>query len=109
MSWDIDRATRRTMQGGAKSKSSCELREDCRRSMYSRRQATTRPATEFLLWRLRAVFKVILVFCAMGLLASPCLAQIPVSPPPPPPPGQHPHPPKQAPLLTPTLLTLSLH
>ena len=63
--------------------------------MYSRRQATTRPATEFLLWRLRAVFKVILVFCAMGLLASPCLAQIPVSTPQPPPPGQDPNAGKQ--------------
>src|ERR1700676_2700051 len=91
MSWDIDQTTRRTMHGGGKSRLSCALREDCRRSMFSPRRATTHPATEFPYGRLRALFNLLLLFCAMALFASPCLAQLPIPNAQPLPPGQDPN------------------
>jgi Ca-activated chloride channel family protein len=63
--------------------------------MYSRRRAITRPATEFPFWRLRGLFNLILLFCAMALLVSPCFAQIPIPATQPPPPGQDANPGKQ--------------
>jgi Ca-activated chloride channel family protein len=63
--------------------------------MCSRRRVTTRPATEFPLWRVRALFNLLLVFCAMALLVSPCLAQIPLPTTQPTPPGQDPNAGKQ--------------
>src|ERR1700676_3595407 len=95
MSWDIDQTTRRTMHGGGKSRLSCALREDCRRSMFSPRRATTPPATEFSFRRLRALCNLVLLFCAMAILVSPCLAQLPIPSPQPPPPGQDPNAGKQ--------------
>jgi Ca-activated chloride channel homolog len=56
--------------------------------MFSLRQVTTHPATEFPYWRLRALFNLFLLFCAMAFFASPCLAQIPVPNRQPLPPGQ---------------------
>jgi Ca-activated chloride channel family protein len=56
--------------------------------MFSLRRVTTRPATEFPYGRLRAFGNLPLVFCAMALFASPCLAQIPVPNRQPLPPGQ---------------------
>jgi len=56
--------------------------------MFSLRRVTTHPATEFAYWRLRALFSVLLFFCATAFILSPCLAQIPVPNPQPLPPGQ---------------------
>src|SRR3984893_4261791 len=88
MSWDIGQATRHTMHVGAKSRSSCALREDCRRSTFSPKQATTRQATKFVLSMIRPLSHLTLVLCAMALFVSPCFAQIPIPTPQPTPPGQ---------------------
>ena len=78
MFWDTGRATRRTMHAGAKSRSSCALREDCRRSTFSPKQATTRQATNFVFSIIRPFSHLILALCAMALFVAPCLAQIPL-------------------------------
>src|SRR5438105_13511271 len=85
----IDQATRLTMRGGGRSRSSCAPREGSRPCPFIRRRGTTLPATNFKLRLTRAaVFLVAIIVCG-ELFASPASAQIPVSsPPPPPPPGQ---------------------
>src|SRR5579872_2768521 len=95
MSWDIGRATRRTMHAGEKSKSSCELREGCRRLTSLRRQATTRLATERTTWSLRPLLHVFVLIFAVTVLVPLSFAQIPIPAPQPPPPGQDPNAGKQ--------------
>src|SRR5271168_1615402 len=100
MSWDIGRATKPTMHVGEKSKSSCALPRDCRRSMFTQERVTTRPATEFFPLRALSLSRMLLIFCAVALpvsawLVSPGLAQIPTTTPQPLPPGQDPNAGKQ--------------
>src|SRR5579872_612022 len=95
MSWDIGRATRRTMHVGEKSKSSCELREVCRRSTSLRRQATTRLATERTNWSLRPLLHLFVLLFAVTVFVPLSFAQIPIPTPQPPPPGQDPNANKQ--------------
>src|SRR5580693_6041084 len=61
---------------------------DCRRSTFSPKPATTRPATKFVFSITHSFSRLTLVLCAMALFVAPCLAQIPIPTPQPPPPGQ---------------------
>src|SRR5580704_11150958 len=82
MSWDIDRAITTTMGNGARLKSSCARRRDCRRLPFMPRpDITRRDIRHFLSF---AFLILALVVCA----GPSALAQnpIPVTPPPPPPP-----------------------
>src|SRR5216683_2981822 len=89
MFWDTSQATEPTMRGGAKSRSSCALLKGCHRSTFTRRQATTRPATESPAragWT--GLLILTLLVCGLALSAAPAFAQIPIPNKQPLPPGQ---------------------
>src|SRR5271155_3658377 len=91
MSWDIIRATRRTMRVGAKLRSSCARLADFLRSRFTTKLATTHPATDsFCSGRLlrRAIFVTVASCILVAAIAAVAFAQNPFPPPPPPPPGQ---------------------
>src|SRR5713101_4519703 len=90
MCWDIGRATRITMRGGARSRSGCVHPGVFRPSTSSPRLATTPPATDSPVF-FRPRWSLPAVFLAIVLSAPGAFAQQPFPPSaPPPPPGQEP-------------------
>jgi len=59
--------------------------------MFTQGPGITRPVTEFASWSSHGFSRLILFFCVMALLVSPCLAQIPIPNAQPLPPGQVPN------------------
>ena len=59
--------------------------------MFTQGPGITRPVTEFASWSSHGFSRLILFFCVMALLVSPCLAQIPIPNAQPLPPGQEPN------------------
>src|SRR5690349_3886879 len=78
MSWDTIRATKRTTRDGGKSRSSCALRKDCRRSTSTPGRAITRRATESDFPCLRYLFLLAVLFFGTLAFAATSFAQIPV-------------------------------
>src|SRR4029077_8589429 len=84
MSWDIGQAIRHMMRAGEKSRLSCAHPRGFLRSTYTRRLATTPPATRQSFFS-RPHFLALFAFLALALCVG-ALAQIPTTPSAPPPP-----------------------